>query len=169
MAATVYRKTEAGRDEVATRRAGLSPQLRRVLIMVNGAEGAAAMAALGLPDLAQQLAALAEAGLIEPLPASSRSASAQPAAAVAAAPAPPVPAPAPVVEEDPRLQGLQRRAFLLLRQHFGPDTPIVGEAVFAARTIDDYHRALDGLEAKLAIYMGRKQALKELENLRLRG
>ncbi|MBL8386602.1 MAG: hypothetical protein JNK17_00035 [Hydrogenophaga sp.] len=167
MAATVYRKTEAGRDEVATRRAGLSPQLRRVLIMVNGAEGAAAMAALGLPDLAQQLAALAEAGLIEPLPASSRSASSQPAAAVAAAPAPPVPA--PVVEEDPRLQGLQRRAFLLLRQHFGPDTPIVGEAVFAARTIDDFHRALDGLEAKLAIYMGRKQALKELENLRLRG
>lgn len=167
MAATVYRKTEAGRDEVATRRAGLSPQLRRVLIMVNGAEGAAAMAALGLPDLAQQLAALAEAGLIEPLPASSRSASSQPAAVVAAAPAPPVPA--PVVEEDPRLQGLQRRAFLLLRQHFGPDTPIVGEAVFAARTIDDYHRALDGLEAKLAIYMGRKQALKELENLRLRG
>lgn len=175
MPAPIYRKTDAGREEVGARKAGLSPVTRRVLILVNGQDGMAALASLGLPDLQSHLDTLLAFRLIEPLPAnvhrSASPAAAPVTAAVADAPvAPPAPAApaAPQVdsEEDRQVQALQRKAFLMLRQHFGPDTPTVAQAVFAARTLRDFRMALDGIEAKLAIYMGRKQATRELDTLR---
>jgi hypothetical protein len=175
MPAPIYRKTDAGREEVGARKAGLSPVTRRVLIMVNGQDGVAALASLGLPDLQSHLDTLLAFRLIEPLSGNGSrpaSPSAMPVTtAVAAAPiAPPAPAApaAPQVdpEEDRQVQALQRKAFLMLRQHFGPDTPTVAQAVFAARTLVDFRMALDSIEAKLAIYMGRKQATRELDTLR---
>lgn len=179
MPAPIYRKTDAGREEVGARKTGLSPVTRRVLILVNGQDGVAALASLGLPDLQSHLDTLLAFRLIEPLPTSAQR-SASPAAAAAAAAVTPAVAAAPVVppppaappppqvdpEEDRRVQALQRKAFLMLRQHFGPDTPTVAQAVFAARTLQDFRMALDGIEAKLAIYMGRKQATRELDTLR---
>ena len=183
MPAPIYRKTDAGREEVGARKAGLSPVTRRVLIMVNGQDGVAALAATGVPDLQSHLDTLLAFRLIEAIPGSGgRSAPAPATAAVTpvsvpapvAAPspppavAPPSVAAAPQVDpdEDRQVQALQRKAFLLLRQHFGPDTPTVAQAVFAARSLVDFRLALDGLEAKLAIYMGRKQATRELDTLR---
>lgn len=51
--------------------------------------------------------------------------------------------------------------------HFGPDTPIVAQALLAARTVPQYLAALDGIQSKLAIYMGRKQAEREVQELRI--
>ena len=133
---------------------------------------------MGLPDLAQHLETLLAQRLIEAVPTATavapRAAPRLPVPATAATPAPvaatqptlPSVTAAPTVGEDPRLQQLQRQAFLLLRQHFGPDTPTVAQAVFAARTLDDFRQGLNGIEAKLAIYLGRRQAARELDGLR---
>jgi hypothetical protein len=72
----------------------------------------------------------------------------------------------PAADEAPQLLVLQRRAFQRLQPHFGPDTPIVAQDLLAARTLAAYQRALDGIEAKLAIYMGRKLAEREVQALR---
>jgi hypothetical protein len=75
--------------------------------------------------------------------------------------------PAPSAPDAERLPALQRHALQSLRPHFGPDTPLVAQALLAARTAAEYQKALDGIESTLAIYMGRKQAARELASLRL--
>ncbi len=159
MPATVYRKTEAGKAEIAQRRAGLSPATRQLLILVNGSDSVQVLMARGLVDVRGHLDTLLALQMIEP------------AAAVAPPPvaAPPLaaPAPAPAPGEDPQqLLALQRRAYQFLQPHFGPDTPVVAQALLAARCLADYHAALAGIEAKLAIYMGRKLAARAIESLR---
>lgn len=50
-AATVYRKTAAGTEAIANRNAALAPKLRRVLILINGADSAGDLCRkLALPD-----------------------------------------------------------------------------------------------------------------------
>ena len=72
-----------------------------------------------------------------------------------------------VEADDPqRLLALQRRAWQTLQPHFGPDTPTVAQDLLAARSIAQYLASLDGIQAKLAIYMGRKQAEREIDALR---
>lgn len=170
MPVPIYRKTSAGREEVRARKAGLSPVTRQVLIMVNGQDGVAALAATGVPDLQSHLDTLLALRLIEAIPGSGSHSAPAPVAAPSPAPAvaPPSVAAAPQVDpdEDRQVQALQRKSFLLLCQHFGPDTATVAKAVFAARSLVDFRAALDGLEGKLAIYVGRKQATRELDTLR---
>jgi len=158
MSSQVYRKTDAGRAEVSQRRAGLSMATRQLLILVNGQDSVQALMEKGLGEVRTALDSLLALGLIEPLPVA------------APKPAPvgsPASAPAPAPPEDPQqLLALQRRAYLALQPHFGPDTPTVAQALLAARTLADYHAALGGIEAKLAIYMGRRQAAQEVQALR---
>lgn len=50
-AATVYRKTDAGIEAIASRDAALAPKLRRLLILINGADSAGDLCRkLALPD-----------------------------------------------------------------------------------------------------------------------
>ena len=72
-----------------------------------------------------------------------------------------------LTEEDRRLLAAQRLAMQRLVQHFGPDTVTVAQGLLAARSITQYLAALDGIQAKLAIYMGRKQAEREVQELRI--
>lgn len=160
MSDLVYRKTEAGRAEVTQRRAGLSLATRQLLILVNGTDSVQALMDKGLGEVRTALDSLLAQGLIEPLPV----APPKPAPVRSAASAPP---PVPVPPEDPRqLLSLQRCAYQTLQPHFGPDTPTVAQAMLAARTLADFHGALTEIEAKLAIYMGRKQAAREVQALR---
>jgi hypothetical protein len=53
-----------------------------------------------------------------------------------------------------------------LQPHFGPDTSTVAQALLAARSLATFREALGGLEANLAICMGRKQAAREVAALR---
>lgn len=176
MSSLVFRKTESGKAEIAQRQAGLAPAARQLLILVNGVDSVQALLAKGLGDVRGHLDTLLSLRLIEPVPAAPRAAPPPPAAAVPApapepSPAPAVvaaPPPAPAAEEDDpqRLLALQRRAWQTLQPHFGPDTPTVAQDLLAARSIAQYLAALDGIQAKLAIYMGRKQAEREVDALR---
>lgn len=157
MSSLVFRKTDAGKAEIAQRRAGLAPAARQVLILVNGTDTVQALLAKGLGDVRAHLQTLQSLQLIEPVPQAKPAAPPPPAVAPAVAPPP----------EDPQqLLALQRRAYQLLQPHFGPDTPLVAQAMLAARSLADFHAALAGIEAKLSIYMGRKPAARAIESLR---
>ena len=181
MSSLVFRKTESGKAEIAQRRAGLAPAARQLLILVNGVDSVQALLAKGLGDVRGHLETLLSLRLIEPVPAAPKAAppptaapapvpdaAAAPTASVAPPPAatPPAPVPVPDADEPQRLLALQRRAYQTLQPHFGPDTPTVAQDLLAARSIAQYLAALDGIQAKLAIYMGRKQAEREVEALR---
>jgi len=162
MSSGVFRKTESGKAEVAQRQAGLAPATRQVLILVNGSDSVQALVAKGLGEVRAHLDTLLALRLIEAVP--------EPMKTVASTPAPPAPevaAPAPAAPGTERLPALQRQALQRLHPHFGPDTPLVAQALLAARTAAEYQKALEGIESRLAIYMGRKQAARELASLRL--
>ncbi len=172
MPGQVFQKTDRGKAEIAQRKAGLSSATRAVLIMVNGSDSVQVMQARGLGDVRSHLDALLALALIEPVAATRTPAtSAAPARDVAQAGPParaPTPAPAPheIQEFDPQhLMALQRRAYRVLQPHFGPDTSIVAQAMLAARTLSEFRSSLTAIEAKLAIYMGRRQAAREIESL----
>lgn len=163
MSSGVFRKTDDGRAEIAQRRAGLAPAARQLLILVNGSDSVQALMAKGLSEVRTHLDTLLALRLIEAVPAPVK-----PAAVVAASP-PPVAATLPPVtpaSDAQRLSALQRLALQHLRQHFGPDTALVAQAMLAARTPAAYQQALNGIETKLAIYMGRKPAARELAGLK---
>ncbi|WP_066256272.1 hypothetical protein [Hydrogenophaga flava] len=167
MSSLVFRKTESGKAEIAQRQAGLAPATRQLLILVNGVDSVQALLTKGLGDVRGHLDTLLSLRLIEPVPAAPRAAPSPPPAAAAPVPSTD-PSPAPVVEaDDPqRLLALQRRAWQTLQPHFGPDTPTVAQDLLAARSIAQYLASLDAIQAKLAIYMGRKQAEREVDALR---
>lgn len=169
MSKAVFRKTDAGKAEITRRSAGLAPATRRVLILVNGNDSTAALEALGLDGVHAHLDQLLALGLIEAV-SSTPPVPVAPAAAPAPEPVTPLPAApsAPAVDGD-RLIALQRQAVQRLTPHFGPDTTLVARELLSARGPDEYRRALDGIQAKLAIYMGRKQAARELADLQLAG
>lgn len=172
MSGLVFRKTESGKAEIAQRRAGLAPAARQLLILVNGVDNVQALLAKGLGDVRGHLDTLLSLSLIEPVPTAPKATPpppAVPSASPAVAAAPPAatpPVPAPDTDEPQRLLALQRRAYQTLQPHFGPDTPTVAQGLLAARTVAQYLAALDGIQAKLAIYMGRKQAEREVDALR---
>lgn len=177
MSSLVFRKTDAGRAEIGQRSAGLVPAARQLLILVNGVDSVQALLAKGLGDVRGHLDTLLSLRLIEPVLAAPKAAPPPPPAAAAPVPSPdPSPAPAAVAVSQPapaaeaddpqRLLALQRRAYQTLQPHFGPDTPTVAQDLLAARSIAQYLAALDGIQAKLAIYMGRKQAEREVDALR---
>ncbi|MEZ5703322.1 MAG: hypothetical protein R3E42_17280 [Burkholderiaceae bacterium] len=56
-----------------------------------------------------------------------------------------------------------------LLPHFGPDAADVAQQALAAGSMDEFRRALDAVETKLSIYMGRKRAARELQALRQAG
>lgn len=67
-AGVVFAKTARGHDEMAERRGGLSPRVRRVLILVDGKRSVAQLRELALADdLSHTLGRLEEQGYIEPV------------------------------------------------------------------------------------------------------
>lgn len=62
---SVYRKTDKGRQEIATRASGLAPRLRSALILVDGKRDDATLARLLHPDGIGCLQALAAGGFVE--------------------------------------------------------------------------------------------------------
>jgi hypothetical protein len=165
MSSLVFRKTESGKAEIGQRRAGLAAATRQLLILVNGVDSVQTLQTKGLGDVRGHLDTLLALQLIEevavsrPPPSSTRATPAQ-------APSPaPMPPPAISPEEDQHLLGLQRRAYRKLQPHFGADTPVVAQAMLAARSVQEFRSALGTIEAKLAIYMGKKQAAREVESL----
>ena len=61
----IYSKSEKGQLEIDTRSYGLSPALRRILILVDGKSSLEELSAKMMQDVTESLQQLAEAGFIE--------------------------------------------------------------------------------------------------------
>ena len=63
---TIYKKTEKGTEEINTRKYGLSQELRRVLIFVDGTSNVSKILtkAAGFPNIEQHLEELARQGFV---------------------------------------------------------------------------------------------------------
>jgi len=159
----LYRKTEAGSAALATRSTTLPARARTALILINGREPLAVLAhkiGADAPALVELLLAM---GLIEGVP--------PPAAPLRSKPAPPPgPMAMPVADDTAgaaRLAQRKRDALHLLAPQFGPDVDVICRPLLEAGTAAHYNAALATVESKLAIYIGRKHALRLLDPLRL--
>jgi len=64
------------------------------------------------------------------------------------------------------LAPLRREAIARLAPHYGPDVVVVAGPLLQAATLEAYGAALDMLESKLTINLGRKMAARVLAGLR---
>lgn len=129
---TIYRKTEQGHDEIATRARRLVPRLRQALIVVDGKRTDEDLRKLIAPPADEVLQALLEQGYIEvtsvttvhvPLPAA------------------PAPAQATVVLT---LDETRRRAVRWLSDALGPFADSLNLRIERARKPEDMRAALIG-------------------------
>ena len=157
----VYRKTALGVAALATRSGVLTPRARMALILVNGHDSLALLAIKLGTEAVELVRMLLDRGLVEEVVPVGAPAALAPAPAAEA-----VSAPAPAVDADARLASLKRTALVRLTPHFGPDVDVVCRPLLAAVTDDAYGAALAAIEAKLAIYLGRKGASSLCADLR---
>lgn len=125
----VLQKTRKGTDELRTRRHGLSPRLRQLLILIDGKRDTAELARmLPGPELAEQLARLENDGFVtRPLEAPDE-------------PDPErVAQPAPVVED---LRALSARVTRALLETIGPNGDELAMRIERARSIDELRSLL---------------------------
>lgn len=155
----VYTKTAAGQQEIASRALGLSPLVRRVLVLADGKRNGTELSAFaGGQDIGAIVTELIEKGCLE-----ARSTAARPAAASAAAPGAPAAAEAQAADGgaaadeplSPDLAGLppaemrgpkeveMARNFMMntVNTIFGQNTRFtLMEAIFACKTSQDTRR-----------------------------
>lgn len=141
----VFHKTQRGKDEITQRAANLPPAARHALIMINGVDSVAALMARGLPQLDAHLSLLLALELIELVPEAAAQSD----------------------EPDPRIDAQCQVVLECLSPHFGPDTIDVAQPALLASTTAQFNAAIDDIEARLAVYLGRKQAARETQALRL--
>jgi hypothetical protein len=163
----VFRKTEKGAAEIKSRADNLPARARAALILVNGCNTVEALRGNLGPDAESILQVLLARGHIEALATEAAQvktpspARAAPLAATAGAVAPSGDA-----EIEALLAPLRKHALELLVVHYGPDTPTIAAPLLNARTLKAYLAALDALQDKMEIYLGRKMAIKTLADLR---
>lgn len=146
----VYAKTDKGRAELLSRTGTLRGRLRAALIVVNGQAPLSALQEVigdGAAGLLEELRKLGHVEAHEPR--------AMPAASERAAPA------------DALLEMRRADAMHRLAPHFGPDVALVARPLLTADDAVTFNRALDAVESKLALYMGRRDAARTLDGLRL--
>lgn len=158
----VYGKSDKGRAELESRTRTLTGHLRTALILVDGRSSLKALGAKIGPDAPAVIAALARAGYVEMVEAPK----ARPKEVAPAPPPKPEPAPAPPPAPAEDLVDLQRAAINLLASHFGPDVMIVVKPLLDATTRQAFNDGLNGIERKLAVYVGKGQASRILAELR---
>ncbi|HSV68843.1 MAG TPA: hypothetical protein VLI72_01925 [Methylibium sp.] len=132
----VYRKTDKGINEIATRAHRLVPRLRSALILVDGKRGDDALGKLILPPADGVLASLLADGFIEALPGSAVPVAVAPGAAATAA----APTPAPVVLT---LDETRRRAVRWITDHLGPYGDPLNMRIEKVKTSDELRGALE--------------------------
>ena len=168
----IYRKTEQGAAALKTRANSLSPQGRTALILVNGRETLAMLAAKIGPDAKVLVQHLEELGLVELVngtPAVLRPG--PPAVPAQAHSVPTAKSQAPPLQPPDRdaaaaLQALKREVVMRLAPHFGPEAEVICRPLLLAQNAQASRDALLAIESKLSIYLGRKGAQRLLDGLR---
>lgn len=154
----VYGKSEQGRAELASRTRRLTGPLRTALILVDGRTDATTLCGKLGPDALRLFDELLRDGYIErvqpvrPRPETPR-----------AEPSVPAPVASP---HDEGLAALRRIAVRVLAPHFGPDVLEIARPLYDAPDRAAFTKALDGIERRLAVYIGRSAATSLLEPLR---
>lgn len=145
---TVYRKTDKGQTEIATRVHRLVPRLRSALILVDGKRSEEELGKLILPPADGVLASLLSDGFIEAVGGAPESAAAAPAAASAAStPAPALPATLSVDET-------RRRAARWLTDRLGPYGDPLTMRIEKVKTADEMRAALELADAFVRQQLG---------------
>ncbi|MDT7833615.1 hypothetical protein [Aquabacterium sp. OR-4] len=160
MSGTLYRKTDAGVDEMATRRNGLDPRARALLILCNGSNSVALLTERIGPPTAGLLQQLRAMGLIEALvPAAPAAVDAGPPAGRLATPraAPAVARPALAVPAVTGAVDTLRRAWRVL--------PRLGEVLAAERAARAPAPALQFSVAEADLAATRQRAVAMVEAL----
>lgn len=177
MSTTIYRKTESGHRAYKERSSFLTPQLRSLLIMIDGVKPASDLMKFSgvMGDVALNLVKLVDEGLIEAVGNAAAQAVAPPV--VGAAPAPTA-APtfaslttasgAFAVNEDPvvsiSLRDFQKQAVKVMLDGIGPMSDPVCERIERAKTSSDVLKAVQ-LGVQLLRDSRRPEALQKLEAL----
>ncbi len=161
-----YRKTERGVQAFKERSSFLTPQLRSLLIMIDGAKSVADLKRFGaaLGDIEKSLNMLADEGLIEAPQAQTPTPAATP---VGSAPAP-APAPAATAAQAHTsglsLQGFQRQAVRILLDGIGPMADPICERIERCKSAADAAKAAE-LGVQLLIDSRRPEAVQKLRAL----
>lgn len=138
---TVYRKTDKGQTEIATRAHRLVPRLRSALILVDGKRSEEELTKLILPPVDGVLATLLGDGFIEVVGGAPDLAPAAGAAAEAGTASPPVaPPPAPVALT---VDETRRRAVRWISDRLGPYGDPLNMRIEKVKTPDDMRAALE--------------------------
>ncbi len=148
---TVYRKTEKGVNEIATRALRLGPRQRSALILVDGRKTDVELAQLILADPAATLAGLLADGFIEVLTTLADRPAERPVERKAATPA--AVASRPVAGDGTAFESLRRDAVRVLNEQLGPAAESVAIKIERAKSMPE-------LQPMLA------QAAKLLRNVR---
>ncbi|GIZ51233.1 hypothetical protein [Noviherbaspirillum aridicola] len=151
----IYDKTDKGREEIASRRYGLSSRLRPLLVMIDGKKAANELldkvAGLGLG--ADSLAELADGGYIHAI--------AQPE------PAPPPAAPAPAAEPAPAETAAPDNRFMAVYQFYNETIKsMIGLRGYALQLKVEKASSLDELRQLRQPYLDAVQKAKGNETAR---
>jgi hypothetical protein len=152
--ATIYRKTDKGQAEIATRAHRVAPRLRSALIMVDGKRTDEELHKLILPPADEALQALMAEGFIEAIAVTAERPTLRPTGALApAAPASAAPAPAPVlVALTP--DEVRKRAVRWINDKLGPYAEIVSLKLERAKNRDELRAALASAETLIENQLG---------------
>jgi hypothetical protein len=140
----VFRKTESGTQEMGAPSGGLSPKLRRALILVDGARTVAELGALFRPgEIAAIVTELRDRGLVAP-------AGATPGAPAADAARDAAPGAIP----ERHFEEVRRRAMREISDRLGPNGDTLALKVERCRTPEELRVALREAETILASFLG---------------
>ncbi|CAM3634041.1 hypothetical protein [Polaromonas hydrogenivorans] len=169
----VYKKSTKGWDELKMRAAGLDAAARSMLILINGMDSLAAVERKLGRDILPPLEVLQGLGLVERLETSkpARAAASSPPPVQSEPPASPgkeavPPAPPDANDKIVRWNAVRRQVMVRLAPSFGPDLMTVLAPLMKADSDASFLAAINALETKIAMYQGKKAAVKLLEGLR---
>ncbi|CAN5305877.1 hypothetical protein BH10PSE16_BH10PSE16_01910 [soil metagenome] len=151
----VYKKSTQGWDALKIHNSGLDAAARSTLILINGIDSLAALERKLGRDIKPPVIRLLALGLVERLEA------AKPPRTAASGRALPDSG-----EQKARWNAVRRQVAICLAPYFGPDLMTVLAPLMKADTHERFAAALHALEAKLAIYQGKKAAAKLMEGLK---
>lgn len=158
----VYRKTAAGQSTLRGPRAGLTPPLRALLVMVNGRDDAAALSRQLRTDAQPMLDELLRRGLVETVPRPSSRPEPEPIDGPPAAPDSSYPSgfltSAFVPPANYDLPGAQERVMPTLQLYYGQEAARLARELLAARDAGSFLRALADLHDTLVDDLGQRRA-----------
>lgn len=150
---TIYRKTEKGQAEIATRQFKLVPRLRSALILIDGKRNDEELRKLIAAQPEETLQALQDEGFIEVAVVTPDKPAARSAAAAAAAPA--ASGPEARTPEESR-----RRAVRWIADRMGPLGDMVNMRIEAAKSPDELQAALLSARNVIRDQLGAARALE---------